>query len=104
MDGVLFCVAIVDDDGDVDGDGSVTVVADDLDLAVKVDEDDGDDGDDDGCADACASRCLRCCKLSAAAASTSKDGALDKSSLLISYPGVPGILSCEGVPDITNPS
>ena len=100
----------VDGDGDNgvnvfdDLDGSVSVVDDDfdLDLAVKVDDD--DDGDDDDGGGACTSRCLRCCKLSAAAASTSKDGALDKSSPLMSYPGLPWILSCEGVLDITNPS
>ena len=113
MDGVLFCVAFVDEDDDVfdDLDGSVSVVDDDfdLDLAVKVDDDDGDDdgGGADACADACASCCLKYCKLSAAAASTSEDGALDKSSPLISYPGLPGlptILSCEGIRDISNPS
>ena len=114
MDGVLFCVAFVDEDDDVfdDLDGSVSVVDDDfdLDLAVKVDDDDGDDDGGGVCACACASCCLRCCKLSAAAASTSKDGALDKISPLVSYPGLPGLpglpilLSCEGIPGVANPS
>ena len=83
MDGADFDVAVDDDDDGGDGDG---------------------DGDGDGGSNFCCPGCPSCCKLSEDAASISGDGALDKSSRLISYPGLPITLPCEGVLDIDNPS
>lgn len=66
----------VDEDGaDFDGGANGVDVAD-FDVAVDDEDDDGGDG----------------------------DGAFDKSSRLISYPGLPITLPCEGVLDIDNPS
>lgn len=66
----------MDEDGaDFDG-GANGVDGADFDVAVDDEEDDGGDG----------------------------DGAFDKSSRLISYPGLPITLPCEGVLDIDNPS
>ncbi len=84
-----------DEDDAAAGVGSL----DDEDDAVAVDED--DDGGGEG---GCILLCLRYCKLSAAAASTSEDGALDNSSRGISYPRRLSILSSEGIRDAANPS
>ena len=83
-----------DDDADAGADDDVAIVEED-------DDDDDDGGDGDGGSNFCFPSC---CKLSADAASISGDGAFDKSSRLISYPGLPITLSCEGVLDIDNPS
>ena len=70
----------------------------------SVDEEDGSVDEEDGGEGGCNLLSLRCCKLCAAAASTSEDGALDNSSCEISYPELLIILSCEGIRDAANPS
>ena len=106
-----FSITVDEDDADgVDEDGGANGVdGADFDVAVDDeeddddddDDDDGGDGDGDGGSNFC---CPSCFKLSADAASISGDGAFDKSSRLISYPGLPITLPCEGVLDIDNPS
>jgi hypothetical protein len=89
----------VDDDDDAAG----VVALDAVDDDVDADDDDDDDGGGGG-EDGCILPFLIYCKLSAAAASTSDDGALDNSSRRISYSMRLSILSCEGVRDAANPS
>ena len=102
---IVFSVTVVDDD-DIGGGGGGGVGGGGVDFAVSVDEDDGDGyGGGGGLGNnGWTFSCLRCCKLSVAAASISEDGALDKSSRLMSYPLLPITLPCEGVLDIANPS